>query len=210
MGNRTDLLAFHRYTQDNNLGYSNSSTNETIDEWERSHPQYQPMHIGTGFATQTYRWTFTADYHYIDWSRNVSRDAQYKYENQHKLSIGTLYITQPRKPRSIELMGGASFSNSYISLRGGKTYYAEILVVRHRMAQATQLPLQPNARKPAEHSLESDVWRKNMEIQNKIINTSDKTDSHSVVCDRHHLQVFHAHSPTEYCYSQRRECIASV
>lgn len=112
--------------QDNNLGYSNSSTNETIDEWERSHPQYQPIHIGTGFATQTYRWTFTADYHYIDWSRNVSRDAQYKYENQHKLSIGTLYITQPRKPRSIELMGGASFSNSYISLRGGKMYYAEI------------------------------------------------------------------------------------
>lgn len=112
--------------QDNNLGYSNSSTNETIDESERCHPQYQPMHIAAGIATQTEYWTLTADYHYIDWSRNVSKDSQYRYENQHKLSFGTLYTTEPRKPRSIELMGGASFSNSYISLRGGKMYYAEI------------------------------------------------------------------------------------
>ena len=112
--------------QENSLGYSNSSTNETIDESEHSRPQYQPMHIGAGIATQTGRWTLTADYHYIDWSRNVSKDAQYRYENQHKVSVGTLYVTQPRKPRSIELMGGASFSNSYISLRGGKMYYAEI------------------------------------------------------------------------------------
>ena len=112
--------------QENSLGYSNSSTNETIDESEHSRPQYQPMHIGAGIAMQTGRWTLTADYHYIDWSRNVSKDAQYRYENQHKVSVGTLYVTQPRKPRSIELMGGASFSNSYISLRGGKMYYAEI------------------------------------------------------------------------------------
>ena len=112
--------------QDNKLGYSNSSTNETIDQSERSHAQYQPMHIGAGIATQTERWTLTADYHYINWSRNDSKESQYRYENQHKISLGTLYTTQPRKPRSIELMGGASFSNSYISLKGGKMYYAEI------------------------------------------------------------------------------------
>ena len=49
-----------------------------------------------------------------------------KYENQHKMNIGAIYTTNPRYPRSTELMGGVGFSNSYINLRGGKMKYLEI------------------------------------------------------------------------------------
>ena len=49
-----------------------------------------------------------------------------KYENQHKMNIGGIYTTNPRYPRSTELMGGVGFSNSYINLRGGKMKYLEI------------------------------------------------------------------------------------
>lgn len=112
--------------QDNNLSYSSSSTSETVDEDTRVHAQYLPMRIGAGVATSNERWTFTADYQYIDWSRNTSDYTSVDYENQHKFNLGALYVTQPRKPRSVELMSGIGLSNSYISLKGGKMYYAEV------------------------------------------------------------------------------------
>ena len=85
-------------SHDNNLTYSNSSTSDNLD----------------------------ADYNYLDWSRNTSSYTSMKYENQHKMNIGGIYTTNPRYPRSTELMGGVGFSNSYINLRGGKMKYLEI------------------------------------------------------------------------------------
>ncbi len=111
---------------ENNLTYSNSSTSEGVDKSYHSRTQYLPMHIGTGISMTTGRWVATADYNYLDWSRNTSSYPSMKYENQHKLNIGGTYITNPRLPRSTELMGGIGLSNSYINLRGGKMQYLEV------------------------------------------------------------------------------------
>lgn len=111
---------------ENNLTYSNSSTSEGVDKSYHSRTQYLPMHIGTGISMTTGRWVATADYNYLDWSRNTSSYTSIKYENQHKLNIGGTYITNPRLPRSTELMGGIGLSNSYINLRGGKMQYLEV------------------------------------------------------------------------------------
>lgn len=111
---------------ENNLTYSNSSTSEGVDKSYHSRTQYLPMHIGTGISMTTERWVATADYNYLDWSRNTSSYTSMKYENQHKLNIGGTYITNPRLPRSTELMGGIGLSNSYINLRGGKMQYLEV------------------------------------------------------------------------------------
>ena len=111
---------------ENNLTYSNSSTSEGVNKSYHSRTQYLPMHIGTGISMTTERWVATADYNYLDWSRNTSSYTSIKYENQHKLNIGGTYITNPRLPRSTELMGGIGLSNSYINLRGGKMQYLEV------------------------------------------------------------------------------------
>lgn len=111
---------------ENNLTYSNSSTSEGVDKSYHSRTQYLPMHIGTGISMTTERWVATADYNYLDWSRNTSSYTSMKYENQHKLNIGGTYITNPRLPRSTELMGGIGLSNSYINLQGGKMQYLEV------------------------------------------------------------------------------------
>lgn len=83
------------------------------------------MHIGAGLTTSSEYWTVSLDYNYVDWSRNTSAYTSMKYENQHKLNFGILYLTEPRKPRSTELMAGIGASNSYINLKGGKMYYLE-------------------------------------------------------------------------------------
>ena len=73
----------------------------------------------------TRRWVITADYNYVDWSKNSSSYTSMKYMNQHKANIGAIYITQPRQPRSLEYMAGIGYSNSYINLKNGKMYYLE-------------------------------------------------------------------------------------
>ena len=74
----------------------------------------------------TERWVWTADYNYLDWSRNYSSYTSMKYRNQHKMNLGGIFTTNPRLPRSTELMGGVGFSNSYIMLKGGKMRYLEV------------------------------------------------------------------------------------
>lgn len=113
-------------SQDNKLTYSNSSTSQGVDKGYHSRTQYLPTHLGTGVSMTTPRWVLTADYNYLDWSRNSSSYTSMKYENQHKLNIGGSYVTNPRLPRSTELMGGVGFSNSYINLKGGKMQYLEV------------------------------------------------------------------------------------
>lgn len=110
---------------ENSLTYSNSSTSESVDKSYHSRTQYLPMHIGAGLTTSSEYWTVSLDYNYVDWSRNTSAYTSMKYENQHKLNLGFIYLTEPRKPRSTELMAGIGASNSYINLKGGKMYYLE-------------------------------------------------------------------------------------
>lgn len=110
---------------DNRLTYTNSSTSETVDKSYHSPRQYLPLHLGLGVATANSRWTLTADYNYVDWSRNRSDYTSMKYQNQHKISLGGICVLHPRKPHSTELMAGIGASNSYISLKGGKMYYLE-------------------------------------------------------------------------------------
>lgn len=117
-----------KINHDNNLAYTNSSTSEGMDKSYHSRTQYLPMHIGSGLSMTTPRWVLTADYNYMDWSRNTSSNTSMKYENQHKLNLGGIYITNPRLPRSAELMGGVGFSNSYINLKGGQMQYLEASV----------------------------------------------------------------------------------
>ncbi|MCO7111971.1 hypothetical protein NIB75_03860 [Bacteroides uniformis] len=104
-------------SHDNTLTYSNSSTSENLDKGYHSRTQYLPMHLGTGLSITTERWVLTADYNYLDWSRNSSSYTSMKYENQHKVNLGGSYITKPRLARSTELMGGIGFGNSYINPR---------------------------------------------------------------------------------------------
>lgn len=112
-------------SHDNRLTYTNSSTSEGLDKSYHSRTQYLPMHLGTGLSMTSERWVLTADYNYLDWSRNSSSYTAMKYENQHKVNLGASYITHPRLPRSTELMGGIGFSNSYINLKSGKMRYLE-------------------------------------------------------------------------------------
>lgn len=115
-------------SHDNTLTYSNSSTSENLDKGYHSRTQYLPMHLGTGLSITTELWVLTADYNYLDWSRNSSSYTSMKYENQHKVNLGGSYITKPRLARSTELMGGIGFGNSYINLKGGKMQYLEASV----------------------------------------------------------------------------------
>lgn len=112
-------------SHDNTLTYSNSSTSENLDKSYHSRKQYLPMHLGTGLSMTTERWVLTADYNYLDWSRNTSSYTSMKYQNQHKVNLGGIYTTNPRLPRSTELMGGIGYSDSYIMLKGGKMQYLE-------------------------------------------------------------------------------------
>lgn len=75
-------------SHDNTLTYSNSSTSENLDKGYHSRTQYLPMHLGTGLSITTERWVLTADYNYLDWSRNSSSYTSMKYENQHKVNLG--------------------------------------------------------------------------------------------------------------------------
>ena len=112
-------------SHDNTLTYTNSSTSEDLDKSYHSRTQYLPMHIGTGLSMTTNRWVLTADYNYLDWSRNTSSYTSMKYQNQHNVNLGGIFTTNPRLPRSTELMGGIGYSDSYIMLKGGKMQYLE-------------------------------------------------------------------------------------
>ena len=112
-------------SHDNELAYGNTSTSEELEKPYHSPQEYLPLHLGVGVAMSTARWTLAADYNYLDWSRNTSDRAAADYENQHKLNVGANYTLQPRRPRSAELMWGAGYSNSYISMKKGKLRYLE-------------------------------------------------------------------------------------
>lgn len=114
-----------RIKQENDLTYSNSSTTEGVEDSYSQRAQYLPQRLGAGVSMTTQRWVLTADYNYVDWSRNSSSYTSMKYQNQHKVNLGGIFTTNPRLPRSTELMGGVGYSDSYIMLKGGKMQYLE-------------------------------------------------------------------------------------
>ena len=146
-------------SHDNTMTYSNSSTSESLDKSYHSRTQYLPMHLGGGLSMTTARWIVTADYNYLDWSRNSSSYTSMKYENQHKLNLGGAYITNPRLPRSTELMGGVGISNSYINLKGGKMRYLEASVGASFPIRYSYLSL-------------GATWRKQMNSRNNLMQES--------------------------------------
>ena len=117
------------------------------------------MHIGSGLSMTTERWVLSADYNYLDWSRNTSSNSSVKYQNQHKVNVGGIYITQPRLPRSIELMGGVGYSDSYIMLNGGKMQYLEANVGMSFPIRYSYLSL-------------GATWRKQLNSASKIMQES--------------------------------------
>ena len=146
-------------SHDNTLTYSNSSTSENLDKSYHSRKQYLPMHIGSGVSMTTERWVLTADYNYLDWSRNSSSYTSMNYENQHKVNVGGTFITNPRLPRSTEWMGGVGFSNSYINLKGGKMQYLEASVGASLPIRYSYLSL-------------GATWRKQLNSNNNLMQES--------------------------------------
>lgn len=110
---------------DNTLTYDNSSTSEELEKSYHEQQQYLPLHLGLGVALGTGHWLLTAEYNYTDWSRNTSSHTGIGYENQHRMNLGGCYTLYPRRPRSIELMTGIGYGNSYIHMRGRKMNYLE-------------------------------------------------------------------------------------
>lgn len=112
--------------QKNDLTYSSSSTSNDMDVPFSKVPQYLPQRIGGGIAMSTPRWVITADYNWLDWSRNSPSTTLEEYQNQHKINLGTIYTVNTRTPRSIELMGGVGYNNSYIMINDGKMSNLEV------------------------------------------------------------------------------------
>lgn len=110
---------------DNTLTYGNSSTSEDLAKPYHERQQYLPLHLGLGVSMTTEHWLLTADYNYTDWSRNASSYASIDYENQHKVNLGGSYTLNSRRPRSTEVMFGAGYGNSYISMKDEKMNYLE-------------------------------------------------------------------------------------
>ena len=148
-----------KISHDNTLTYTNSSTSEGLDKTYHTRSQYLPMHIGSGLSMTTERWVLSADYNYLDWSRNTSSTSSVEYQNQHKVNVGGIYITQPRLPRSIELMGGVGYSDSYIMLNGGKMQYLEANVGMSFPIRYSYLSL-------------GATWRKQLNSASKIMQES--------------------------------------
>lgn len=114
-----------RMSHDNQMVYTNSSTSEELEAKYYRKKQYLPQHIGGGISMTSSRLTVSAEYNWIDWSRNNSSAKTGTYENQHKANLGLIYVTKPNARRSLELMAGGGYSNSYISVKGGKMKYFE-------------------------------------------------------------------------------------
>lgn len=110
---------------DNNLIYYNDNTTEEMEGKYYRKQQYLPQRIGGGASMTTPRIVLTADYNWIDWRKNNSSGVQGMYDNQHKANLGCIYVVHPKKTRSVELMAGIGYSNSYIMLKNGKMSYLE-------------------------------------------------------------------------------------
>ncbi len=115
-----------RLKQENTLTYTNSSTTEGVEGSFRSDRLYVPEHIAGGVTYTDRRWTVTGDYSWTQWSKNSSLSSSVKYIDQTRANVGSIYVVDPRKPRSLELMLGVGYSNSYVRLKGGKMYNLDL------------------------------------------------------------------------------------
>ena len=115
-----------RLKQNNSLTYENSSTDNDLEVSFYKEKQYIPQRMGGGLTYESKRWVLTGDYSWTQWSRNQSSVSSVKYTDQHRVDLGAIFLTEPRKPRSVELLAGVGYSNSYIVLKQGKMYNLDV------------------------------------------------------------------------------------
>lgn len=154
-------------TRDNTLTYSNSSTSEGVEKPYHEHQEYLPLHLGAGIAMMAGRWLLTADYNYMDWGRNTSSYASAGYENQHKVNVGGSFTVNPRRPRSAEIMLGAGYGNSYISMRKERMNYLDVSAGVSFPIRYSYLSLGASWRRqmnPARGVMQESRWSLNMNL----------------------------------------------
>lgn len=113
-------------SSDNTQTYENSSTDEDSEKNFRGDKMYIPQRIGGGLTYEGWKWVITGDYSWSKFSKSSSLVGNVKYIDQHKGNLGAIYITNPRRARSTELMAGLGYSNSYIQLKQGKMYNLDV------------------------------------------------------------------------------------
>lgn len=109
-----------RLAQDNSITVSSSSSNEYIDEEQRSVKQYLPAFYGFGAAYSSLRWIATTEYKYMDWSKMKSVQSGIRYDNQHKISLGASYTVGNVYKLPKQIMLGAGYYNSYVVIKNEK------------------------------------------------------------------------------------------
>ena len=109
--------------QDVHLKYDNSSTTDGVNESLSAGKQFIPQHLAGGITYQSKKWTFTWDYHWIQWSCNRSVHSTVRYIDQHKSNVGAIFAVPSRRQRNVEIMAGMGYSNSYVLLKKGKMHY---------------------------------------------------------------------------------------
>ena len=168
-------------SHDNTLTYSNSSTSENLDKGYHSRTQYLPMHLGTGLSITTERWVLTADYNYLDWSRNSSSYTSMKYENQHKVNLGHYQATSGTFHRADgwnrfrQLLYQPERREDAVSgsqCRGELPHPVLLSFAGRHLAETTEHTQQSDAGKPIQPESELDVRGKNFESKTKVIQGS--------------------------------------
>ena len=113
------------FKQDNDHSVSSSSTSGSIEENAKRYRTCLPQFLGLGVSYSTLRWSATAEYKLIDWSRMESSRSNVKFKNQHQIKIGGSYTIGNVYKNPIKLLLGTGMSDSYIIIQNQKAtqYY---------------------------------------------------------------------------------------
>ncbi|WP_455584416.1 hypothetical protein [Bacteroides sp.] len=107
-------------TQNNDLTVTSTASSETIEKDQKAYSQYLPQFIGAGVSYNSLRWTVTADYKYIDWSRMKSSKSTVSFANQHQWSAGAAYTINNPYKKPVKLLLGTGLSNPYVAIKHQK------------------------------------------------------------------------------------------
>ncbi|WP_321335462.1 hypothetical protein [uncultured Bacteroides sp.] len=108
-------------TQNNKLAVSSTTGDQTIDKPTHTVTQYMPQFYGVGIAYTSLKWTFAADYKYIEWSRMKSSENTISYSDQSDFKIGGAYVLGSPYKRPVKLMLGAGINDSYVLIKKNKS-----------------------------------------------------------------------------------------
>lgn len=108
-------------SQSNDLTFSSSTGSGTLDRSVSTVKQYMPQFFGVGLAYTSLKWTFAADYKYVEWGRMESSQSIINYSDQNDLKVGVGYIIGSPYKNPIRLMLGAGISDSYVIIKSDKS-----------------------------------------------------------------------------------------